>query len=242
MNNSFVLFSSSHLLALLVLVIASWLLYAFRHKLQKSARTKIIMRYALILLLTGSEAVLDIWNVAEGTWSLQYTLPLELCSLTLLLSIVMLLTRSRLLYGILFFAGIGGALQALITPNLGYAFPHIRFYQFFAAHILIVLASLYMTWIENYRPTWKSIGLTMVFLNIAALIVGIIDYILGSNYMFLMHKPSTASILDFLGPYPVYLLSEEGIALLIFTIMQLLFFVLPSKISKAGKTRGHSAG
>nr|WP_237391718.1 TIGR02206 family membrane protein [Paenibacillus dendrobii] len=241
MSEPFVLFSSSHLLALLLLVITSLLLYAFKGFLQHNPRGKSIVRYALAGLLAGSEAILDIWNISKGACSPRYTLPLELCSLTLLLSIAMLLTKSRLLYGILFFAGIGGALQALITPNLAYAFPHIRFYQFFAAHILIILASLYMTWIENYRPTWKSIGLTMIFLNIAALLVGIADYELGANYMFLMHKPSTASILDFLGPYPVYLLAEEGIALFIFTIMYLLFFVLPGKRSNAGKTRGHSA-
>ncbi|GIP29275.1 permease [Paenibacillus sp. J23TS9] len=241
MSDPFVLFSSPHLLALLLLVVTSLLLYAFRHRLQRSPRNKKILRYTLAALLAGSEAVLDIWNITEGTWSPKYTLPLELCSLTLLLSIIMLLSKSRLLYEILFFAGIGGALQALITPNLGYPFPHIRFYQFFAAHILIILASLYMTWIENYRPTWKSIGLTMIFLNVAALLVGITDYYVGANYMFLMHKPSTASILDWLGPYPVYLLAEEGIALLIFTIMLLLFFVIPEKISRTGKSRDHSA-
>ncbi|MCJ8013276.1 TIGR02206 family membrane protein [Paenibacillus sp. KQZ6P-2] len=241
MNEPFVLFSTSHLLALLLLVVASLLLYVFRHSLRHRPLGRSIVRYTLAGLLATSEAVLDIWNIIEGAWSPKYTLPLELCSLTLLLSIIMLLTKNRLLYGILFFAGIGGAFQALITPNLGYAFPHIRFYQFFTAHILIILASLYMTWIENYKPTWRSIGITMIFLNLAALLVGITDHYLGANYMFLMHKPSTASILDFLGPYPVYLLAEEGIALLIFIIMQILFFVLPGKIFRAGKSRSHSA-
>lgn len=241
MSEAFILFSPSHLLALLVLAAAAFLLYVFRHFFQTRHLAKSILRYGLALLLAASEAVLDIWNITSGTWSPQYTLPLELCSLTLLLSIVMLLTKSRILYQILFFAGIGGALQALITPNLAYAYPHIRFYQFFIAHILIILASLYMTWVENYRPTWKSIGLTMIFLNIAALLVGITDYFLDANYMFLMHKPSTASILDWLGPHPLYLLTEEGIALLIFALMQLLFFVLPEKLSRTGNPRGQSA-
>ena len=30
--------------------------------------------------------------------------------------------------------------------------------------------------------------------------------LLGSNYMFTMHKPASASLLDILGPYPWYLL------------------------------------
>jgi len=241
MSEPFVPFSAPHLLMLLTLIVFSFLLYIFRFRLRKSPKGKHLLRYALAALLAVSQAVLDAWNIAEGAWNPKYTLPLELCSITLLLSIVMLLTRSRLLYGILFFAGIGGALQALLTPNLAFGYPHIRFFQFFIAHMLIVLASLYMTWIENYKPSWRSVGLTMVFLNVAAVIVGTADYFLGANYMFLMHKPSTPSLLDFIGPHPYYLLVEEGIALLIFALMQLIFFVLPAKWSRAGTSRGQSA-
>ncbi|GIO67071.1 YwaF family protein [Paenibacillus cookii] len=241
MSEPFVPFSASHLLMLLTLVVFSILLYAFRFPLRTRPKLKRFLRYALAALLAVSQAVLDAWNIAEGAWSAAYTLPLELCSITLLLSVVMLLTRSRVLYGILFFTGIGGALQALVTPNLAFGYPHIRFFQFLVAHMLIILASLYMTWIEIYRPTWRSVGLAMIFLNAAAVVVGTLDYLLGANYMFLMHKPSTPSLLDYLGPHPFYLLVEEGIALLIFVLMHLVCFVLPEKRAKMGKSRGQSA-
>ncbi|WP_339322002.1 TIGR02206 family membrane protein [Paenibacillus sp. FSL W8-0194] len=241
MSEPFVPFSASHLLMLLTLAVFSFLLYAFRVPLRTRPQLKHLLRYALAALLAVSQAVLDAWNIAEGAWSATYTLPLELCSITLLLSVVMLLTRSRVLYGILFFAGIGGALQALVTPNLAFGYPHIRFFQFFVAHMLIILASLYMTWIENYKPTWRSVGMAMIFLNAAAVVVGTLDYLLGANYMFLMHKPSTPSLLDYLGPHPFYLLVEEGIALLIFVLMHLVCFVLPEKRAKTGKSRGQSA-
>lgn len=245
MTNSFIIFSEPHLIGLVAFILISLLLFLFRSHIKNNFVAKNVTRYTLIILLALSEITLDVWNITEGFWNIKYTLPLELCSITLLLSIVLLFTRNHLLYQILFFTGIGGALQALITPNLDYAFPHFRFYQFFTAHILIILASLYMTWVENYKPNWKSILWTMIFLNITALLVGIADYALGSNYMFLMHKPSTASILDILGPYPYYLLSEEGIALLIFVLMYLIFFVLPAKYSKAArvaKAHGRSIG
>ncbi|GIO31641.1 MULTISPECIES: YwaF family protein [Paenibacillus] len=241
MTDPFVPYSASHLLMLLSLLAASLLLYAFRYRLRGSPGAKKLLRLFLAALLAVSEAVLDAWNIAEGTWNPRYTLPLELCSITLLLSVVMLLTRGRLLYQILFFAGIGGALQALFTPNLVYGYPHIRFFQFFIAHMLIILASLYMTWVENHKPTWKSVGVAMIFLNIAAFIVGVLDYVLDANYMFLMHKPSTPSLLDVLGPYPYYLLAEEGIALLFFALMQLIFFVLPEKWRRKSALRGPSA-
>jgi hypothetical integral membrane protein (TIGR02206 family) len=80
-----------------------------------------------------------------------------------------------------------------------------------------------MTWIEKMKPTLRSIGLTMLFLNGLAIVVGLTDYVLGANYIFLLHKPSTASVLDILGNYPYYLLSEEGLALVIFGLLYLPF-------------------
>ncbi|GAB6988299.1 YwaF family protein [Paenibacillus pini] len=231
-TNSFVLFSTPHLVFLLALLLVSVFMLTFKSIIQHSSIAKRTLRYTIIGILMLSEIGLDGWNILNGSWSIRYTLPLELCSISLLLSIVMMITRNHILYQILFFAGIGGALQALITPNIGYGYPHFRFLQFFIAHIFIVLASLYMTWIEGYRPTWKSIGLTMIFLNILAVIIGTADYLLGSNYMFLMSKPDTPSILDFLGPYPYYLFVEELLAGFIFVLMYLLFFVIPSQLRR----------
>ncbi len=161
-------------------------------------------RYGLVLVLLLSEIALNIWYVVWGEWTVSRSLPLELCSISLILSIVMLCNRSSMLYQILYFAGICGALQAIVTPSLDYGFPHFRFYEFFIAHIAIILSPLYMTWVEQYRPSWRSIGWTMLYLNVLALIVGIVNLALKSNYMFLRHKPNTPSVLDMFGPYPYY--------------------------------------
>ncbi|MNC26259.1 Integral membrane protein [compost metagenome] len=50
--------------------------------------------------------------------------------------------------------------------------------------------------------------------------------------MFLQHKPDTPSLLDLLGPYPYYLLVEEGIALFMFVVMYALFFIIPKKLGR----------
>jgi hypothetical integral membrane protein (TIGR02206 family) len=153
--------------------------------------------------------------------------------LTLFLSIAILLTDERRLYPLVYFAGIGGALQAILTPNLGYPFPHFRFFHFFVVHIAIILTALYMTWVRGYRPTWKSIAWTMVFLNVSAFVVGLVNLAVGSNYMFLMRKPDTASLLDLLGPHPVYILVEELIALALFILMYIAFFVIPDRLKRS---------
>ncbi|MBM7568108.1 putative integral membrane protein (TIGR02206 family) [Paenibacillus sacheonensis] len=205
------------------MVVFSLLLYCFRSGIRNHAPIKKIIRYSILLGLLAPQIVLYSWYVIQGLWDVKYTLPLELCSISQLLAIIMLFSRSRLLYQVVFFAGIGGAMQAMFTPDLDYPFPHFRFFHFFIVHIAIILAPLYMTWIENFRPTRKSIWITMIFLNILLVVVGGTDYWLGANYMFLKHKPTGASLLDLLGPYPYYLVVEEIIALVIFTIMYLPF-------------------
>lgn len=50
--------------------------------------------------------------------------------------------------------------------------------------------------------------------------------------MFLSRKPDTPSILDLLGPYPGYIFMEEIVALILFLMLYLLFFYLPSRVVK----------
>jgi len=45
------------------------------------------------------------------------------------------------------------------------------------------------------------------------LVIFILNQVLGSNYLFIAHKPETASLMDMLGPWPWYILSLEVIAL-----------------------------
>lgn len=136
----------------------------------------------------------------------------------------MLITGRYSVYEIVYFWGIGGALQAVITPEIGiYTYPHFRYFQFFICHGLIITASLFMTFAEGYRPKLKSVFKAFAALNIFAALVAVFNYITGSNYMFLFEKPEVASIMDFLGPWPWYLLSLEAAALFIFALLYLPF-------------------
>ena len=63
----------------------------------------------------------------------------------------------------------------------------------------------------------------MVVLNVLLPLVFVADVLFNSNYMFLRMKPSNGSLLDFLGPYPWYILSLEGVAFIIFLVLWLTF-------------------
>ena len=66
----------------------------------------------------------------------------------------------------------------------------------------------------------------MIALNIYAVVVGIINAIAGWNYGYLCRKPAMPSLLDFLGPWPWYLLSLELVAFLTFLILDLVWRLL----------------
>lgn len=218
----FFAYSSSHFIMLGIFIFLITCLYVSRKWLKEGQKSK-YSRIALASVLILCELTLNWWYVDQSIYRTKDTLPLELCSISLYLCIFMLLFNNRFIFQIAYFIGIGGAIQALLTPVLFYGAPHFRFYQFFIAHMGIILAVLYMAWVEGYRPTLKSVGLTMVFLNILLVIVLPINWLTGGNYMFLAHKPETASLLDFLGPYPWYLLSMEAFALFFFLLLYLPF-------------------
>ena len=66
------------------------------------------------------------------------------------------------------------------------------------------------------------------------------DYFFGTDYFFLRAKPADPSLLDFLGPWPWYILSTEGVALILF-----LLIYLPVRRSRERKpieaNRAHGA-
>lgn len=180
------------------------------------------VNYIKILILCGligSELSLNVWYLANGVWDVAYTLPLQLCSISLYLSIFMLITEKYALFEITFFLGIGGALQALLTPELFYDFPHFRYFHFFVAHISIVLASVYTVFVKKYQPTFKLVLKSMLWLNLIAFVVFFVNIATSGNYMFLARRPSNPSIIDYLGNYPWYLLSLEFVAFIMFLLL-----------------------
>lgn len=200
---SFIPYSRQHVLILFIMLVGIFFLYQYQDLLRQS-EWNITVRYAIAFLFIGSEIGLYMWEWKAGIFELATSLPFELCTISLLLASIMIVTKSYRIYEIVFFTGIIGASQAILTPNLQYTFPHFRFIEYFIAHVLLIWAPLFMTWVEGYRPTLQSIKRTMIFLNILIPIVSFVNYKTGGNYMFLAHKPETASLLDMLGTSLLY--------------------------------------
>ncbi|MBS1271928.1 MAG: hypothetical protein MAGBODY4_01064 [Candidatus Marinimicrobia bacterium] len=213
-GNRFGLFSTSHWTALAILLVLYLTLFRFRRYFRGNGSADKTARFIIAFILILQEIVLNIWRFVNGDWSIATSLPLHLCGIAVMLSAIMMYNKNYLLYEITFFWGLGGALQALITPDIGpYGFPHFRYFHFFVSHGTIILASLYMTFVHRYRPHHKSVWKIFVLTNAYAAFIGFFNWITGANYLYICHKPETSSMLDVMGPWPWYLISLEVLAL-----------------------------
>lgn len=239
-GKTFQLFGTEHLIALGSILVIILLLVLSRKKFNTKNKENLRDTMAAILIL--NEITWHLWNFFYDTWSIQKMLPLHVCSVLVWLSALMLINKSYRIYEFAYLLGIGGALQALLTPDLGiYGFPHYRFYQTFISHGLIVIAALYMTIAEEMRPTWKSLIRVFAFTNLYMVAVYGINTLIHSNYLYVNGKPPTASVLDLLPDWPIYLLYVEGLGLVTIFVLYLPFLIKDSveayKIRKANTER-----
>jgi len=230
----FQLFGPKHLLVVgLCAAVILWLFLGWKNPSEAGKRR---MRYILAAILFIWEGAWHIWSVWTGTWTLQYNLPLHLCSIMVWLSILMLLTKNYRIYEFAYFIGIAGAMQAFLTPEAGkYGLWHFRAMQTVIVHGTLIVTPIYMSLKEGFRPTWKSMLRVVVGVNIYMVIVYFINLALGSNYLFIMHKPPSASLLDVLGPWPLYNLATEGIGLVLFLLLYLPWIIKDARDKRKSK-------
>jgi hypothetical integral membrane protein (TIGR02206 family) len=153
--------------------------------------------------------------------SWEYTLPLELCNWVLIACLVGLFFSNQLASEIAYFWGLGGTLQAILTPDLGNGFPSWDFVLFFWGHGSTLVAIAFLISRKGFIPRARSVLRMFLALNLYALVVGTVDGLFHWNYGYLCQKPAMSSLLDYLGPWPWYLISLEFLALAIFSLLDL---------------------
>ncbi|MEJ2111218.1 MAG: TIGR02206 family membrane protein [Acidobacteriota bacterium] len=221
MPPEFQLFGKQHFAALGVLAGFCALISCMLGKLPDPGRRWIGRLIGSALLVYT--ALFYIRQYSAGWLSWEYSLPLDFCSLVLIACILSMFLPGRLQYEIAYFWGLGGTTLALITPDLGKGFPSWDFVLFFWSHGGILVGIVFIITGMKFRPERGSILRMMIAVNIYAVVIGAVDWILGWNYGYLCRKPAIPSLIDYLGPWPWYLLSMEGLALLIFSLLYRLF-------------------
>lgn len=208
-------YSLDHLLWLGAIAVLSVILSILCRREQIS---KGFLRIALVLLLVGGE----LQRYFHDGVGFPDRLPLHLCNVTTWVAVLALLTLSPLASEFTYFAGLAGAGMALITPDMGTAWPA----RFFINHggLIVTAVVLVAGGIAPIRRgwPWRVYGLLLAY----AAATGIFNWRFGANYSYLAHKPTSPTAMDFLGPWPVYI---AGLAALGAGLFWLLWLPLRPK-------------
>ncbi len=176
---------------------------------------------AWALLLSYPLKVIAYW--ISGAPIVDNLLPMHLCNWAAVLAFFALRFRHPLACELLYFWGLAGTLQAVITPNLPFGFPHPIFFTFFLIHSGIVIAALTVVLGLKIYPRRHGPWRAFLWAQVYLVVTGLTNMVLGTNYGFLHHKPRQASLLDHLGDWPYYIVSLEILALIFFHLLNVPF-------------------
>jgi hypothetical integral membrane protein (TIGR02206 family) len=191
----------------------------------------LILNYVIYLIFIRSRGLVD--------W--QQMLPMQMCDWGMVVVIVAMWTGNQRWFEVAYFWGIGGTLQAVLTPNLRFGFPDWRFISFFTSHCGIIVGVIFLMLTRRFRPYPMSIVRVWLWSEFYFVVTLIVDELTGVNYGFLLHKPEAFSILSFLSDFrPLYLLQLHGVALLFFLVLYVPFAIVD--LIQRGRSTGGSGG
>lgn len=174
------------------------------------------------VLLLGVALFSPVYQWIWGNWTVQSSLPLNLCSLSALLSGTVLLWRSQMAFELLLYWGLSGATYSMITPEMTLEYSDWNLFEYYVSHAGIIFSGLYLSLVCGMRLRKGSWQPVFLLTQVVALVVGIVDKMIGANYMYLMQKPAVSNPF-FAGDWPWYILVLELALLLHFYVIYLLF-------------------
>jgi len=223
------------------IMIGIWILFSFiGYKLKnKVIITKI--SYGLI----GFSIIQEIIDYINRIYldelyiiSLSTDLPLQFCSIGYYFSvfgIIMVVSNKKynikfeqFIFDCAYVLGFGGALQAMITVDLTGINNMIGSFALNWQHSIIILNVLWLIFAYNKRFNLRGVFNAFIFINLAIIPVGIINYLLSANYMFICFPPNVNNPL-LIGQWPTYLIILEFIYFIYILILYIPFKLLNKK-------------
>ncbi|MBB3038541.1 TIGR02206 family membrane protein [Hoyosella altamirensis] len=152
--------------------------------------------------------------------AIDQSVPLRLTDLATVIAAYALWSRRQWAYALTYYWCLVLSTQALVTPALESPdFPHPHFLAFWAIHLVVVWAAIYLTWGVGMRPDWGSFRTVVAVTLTWAVVTMTFNSLAGTNYGFLNAKPSTPSLLDAFGPWPWYIVVAGSLIVAIWALM-----------------------
>ncbi len=258
------LFGFEHGVVLALIVACAVVLSLILRRIAGRSSEPIVRRVICLSLagvLGGGLAFSQIQQAAAGTWSIRESLPLHLCDIGVLVTAAALLgaaagfqpgTRSiwQQLYELSYFWGLGGTVQALVTPDVEGTFPAASCVRYFAIHGALVVAVFVMTLGLRMRPLPGAVPRVWLVTFVLALVVLLINGAIngsvglnaepGANYMYLCGAPGSPTLYNLFGPWPWALLTLVLVGTLIFMLCYAPFWIIDLRHEWHTRSEEHS--
>jgi hypothetical integral membrane protein (TIGR02206 family) len=240
-SREFVFGSVAHLIPILLVVALS---IAVPLLARRSGSPVVRDRVALAITcaLWVHEIAYEVYWFIIGAWTVGNCLLLHMCALAIMFLPVFYFSADgrfrQYLFELLYFFGLGGAVQALFAPDIGmHGFPDMKYFDYFFSHGTIVIGVVYAAALFGVKLGWKSLvriavgttALTLAAFGLDRLLALLPPYEMG-NYFIMGYPPPTGSVIDIFasifGPSPRYLVGLELMGAVLLAVMYLPYPIL----------------
>lgn len=222
--NAVVIGGLQHLVPIvLAFVFTVFFIKSSQKKTTKSQKQKSIHYFAWFVSLTVM--AFHAYRMFFDNYNFKTDLPLYLCSLLGLLIPVFTHYRKYWMFEILLFWIIGGTLQAVITPDISEGFPSFDYFRYWIVHLGLLIVIFYFVFVFKMKPRLKSVFKSFFALQIYVVMMVLLNSLLEANYFYLNEKPKSASLLDYFGVWPYYILVGQLIIIPLFLLIYLPFYL-----------------
>ena len=210
-----------------IVVIATLLIVRYRVNRYNLNFIDIFLGFLPIII----ELIFQIQSVLNKEWMLIKTLPLEISYLTIFAIPIYLFMPSRILQSWIYYIGIWSAAAAFLNTIMMGAEPWHVLLRYYGHHgtLLYFGISIY---ISGYRPTLNDYYNTAKIMLLIIFIIGVINMIIGSNYMFTRFKPIGMNLTLLMADWPYYFIIIVSIGLV---FCYLLYLIGKDKLHKPVK-------
>ena len=210
-----------------IVVIATLLIVRYRVNRYNLNFIDIFLGFLPIII----ELIFQIQSVLNKEWMFIKTLPLEISYLTTFAIPIYLYMPSRILQSWIYYIGIWSAAAAFLNTIMMGAEPWHVLLRYYGHHgtLLYFGISIY---ISGYRPTLNDYYNTAKIMLLIIFIIGLINMIIGSNYMFTRFKPTGMNLTLLMADWPYYFIIIVSIGLV---FCYLLYLIGKDKLHKSVK-------
>ena len=220
---------SNHLHHTLITIVAIATLLIVRYRVNRYNLNLIDIFLGFLPIII--ELIFQIQSVLNKEWMLIKTLPLEISYLTIFAIPIYLFMPSRILQSWIYYIGIWSAAAAFLNTIMMGAEPWHVLLRYYGHHgtLLYFGISIY---ISGYRPTLNDYYNTAKIMLLIIFIIGLINMIIGSNYMFTRFKPTGMNLTLLMADWPYYFIIIVSIGLV---FCYLLYLIGKDKLHKPVK-------